>query len=127
MSHAFPAERAIEASGVLTDQPEEGPMIKTILVPATGSDMDIAVFRSALAVARTFAAHLEFLHVHVDAMAIAARVNSDVGVGVGAPVIGLVDQLEEDAGRLEAKARQGFQEFCAREGLAQTDTPIAQS
>ena len=27
-------------------------MIKTILVPATGSDMDIAVFRSALTVAR---------------------------------------------------------------------------
>ena len=43
-------------------------MIKTILVPATGSDLDIAVFRSALTVARAFAAHLEFLHVQVDAM-----------------------------------------------------------
>src|SRR5215469_8118133 len=126
MSHAFPAERAIEASGVLTDQPEEGPMIKTILVPATGSDMDIPVFRSALTVARAFSAHLEFLHVHVDAMAIATRVNSDVGVGVGAPVIGLVDQLEENAGRLEAKARQSFQEFCAHERLVLADTPIAQ-
>jgi nucleotide-binding universal stress UspA family protein len=100
-------------------------MIKTILVPATGSDMDLAVFRSALTVARAFTAHLEFLHVHVDAMAIAARVNSDVGVGVGAPIVGLVDQLEEDAGRLEAKARQSFQEFCAGEGLVQADTPIA--
>ena len=48
-------------------------MIKTILVPATGSDMDIAVFRSALTVARAFAAHLEFLHVHVDATAMAVR------------------------------------------------------
>ena len=36
-------------------------MIKTILVPATGSDSDSAVFTSALAIARTFAAHLEFL------------------------------------------------------------------
>ena len=88
-------------------------MIKTILVPATGSDMDIAVFRSALTVARAFAAHLEVLHVHVDATAIAATMVSDAGIGVGAPVIGLVnqipviglvDQIEEDAGRREAKA-----------------------
>ena len=47
-------------------------MIKTILVPATGNDMDIAVFQSALTVARGFAAHLEFLHVHPDATAMAA-------------------------------------------------------
>jgi hypothetical protein len=92
-------------------------MIKTILVPATGSDMDIAVFRSALTVARAFAAHLEFLHVHVDAMAMAATAVSHGGVGDGAMISRLADQLEEDAGRLEAKARQSFQEFCAREQL----------
>jgi nucleotide-binding universal stress UspA family protein len=101
-------------------------MIKTILVPATGNDMDIAVFRSALTVSRAFAAHLEFLHVHVDAMAIASTMVSGAGVGIGAPVGRLVDQIEEDAGRLEAKARQSFQEFCARERLVLADTPIAQ-
>ncbi len=101
-------------------------MIKTILVPATGSDMDIAVFKSALTVARAFAAHLEFLHVHLDVMAMAATAVSHVGAGIGTPVTGLVSQIEEDAGRLEAKARQSFQEFCAREGLALADTPIAQ-
>src|SRR5262245_36705750 len=101
-------------------------MIKTILVPATGNDMDIAVFRSALTVARAFAAHLEFLHVHVDALAMAARMVSHVGVGVGDAVSRLADQIEEDAGRLEAKARQSFQEFCARERLVLADTPIAQ-
>src|SRR5215472_6187961 len=99
-------------------------MIKTILVPATGSDLDIAVFRSALTVARAFAAHLEVLHVHVDATAVAATMASDAGVG--AMVIGLVDQIEQDAGRREAKARQSFQEFCAREQLVLADTPIAQ-
>lgn len=41
-------------------------MIKTILVPATGSDADTAVFASALAVARRFDAHLDFLHIRVD-------------------------------------------------------------
>ena len=101
-------------------------MIKTILVPATGNDMDIAVFRSALTVSRAFAAHLEFLHVHVDAMAIASTMVSGAGVGIGAPVGRLVDQIEEDAGRLEAKARQSFQEFCARERLVLADTPTAQ-
>ena len=107
-------------------------MIKTILVPATGNDMDIAVFRSALTVARAFAAHLEFLHVHVDAVAMAAAMVSDVGVGVGAPVIGgspvvgIVDRIEQDAGRLEAKARQSFQDFCARERLGLADMSIPQ-
>src|SRR6516165_7698208 len=101
-------------------------MIKTILVPATGSDMDLAVFRSALTVARAFAAHLEFLHVHVDAMAMAAAAASHMGVCVGTPGTGLVSQIEEDAGRLEAKARQSFQEFCVRERLMLADTPMAQ-
>jgi nucleotide-binding universal stress UspA family protein len=101
-------------------------MIKTILVPATGSDMDIAVFRSALTVARAFAAHLEFLHVHVDAVAMAARMVSHVRVGVGDAVSRLADQIEGDAALLEAKAGQSFQEFCAREQLVLADTPTAQ-
>jgi hypothetical protein len=41
-------------------------MIKTILVPATGSDADAGVFASALAVARPFGAHLGFLHIRID-------------------------------------------------------------
>ena len=97
-------------------------MIKTILVPATGSDLDIAVFRSALTVARAFAAHLEFLHVQVDAMAMAATMVSDGRVDVSV----LVDQIRKDASLREAKARQNFEEFCARERLAQVDAPIAQ-
>jgi len=99
------------------------PVFDAIL--ATGSNMEIAVFRSALTVARAFAAHLEFLHVHVDARAIAATMVSNEGVGVGATVIGLIDQIEEDAGRREAKARQTFQKFCAGERLVLADTPIA--
>jgi len=101
-------------------------MIKTILVPATGSDLDIAVFQSALTVARAFAAHLEVLHVRVDAMAMAASMVSGAEVGASATVIGLVDQIKEDAGRREAKARQTFDEFCARERLVLADTPVAQ-
>src|SRR5262245_54320546 len=42
------------------------PMIKTILVPTGGSDTDLVVFETALAIAQPFRAHLEFFHVHVD-------------------------------------------------------------
>jgi nucleotide-binding universal stress UspA family protein len=96
-------------------------MIKTILVPATGSDRDNAVFASALAIARAFAAHLEFLHVRPDAAATAVAMASDGG---GATMLGgLVDRLEEEATQREEKARQSLQAFCGREGLALLDAP----
>ena len=41
--------------------------MKKILVPAGGSKTDLAVFETALAVARPLGAHLEFRHVHLDA------------------------------------------------------------
>jgi nucleotide-binding universal stress UspA family protein len=96
-------------------------MIKTILVPATGSDSDTAVFASALAVARAFAAHLEFLHVRPDAEAMAVAMASDGG---GATMVGgLIDRLEEEADEREEKANRLFQSFCEREGLALRDAP----
>src|SRR6516162_8455264 len=90
-------------------------MIKSILVPATGSEADDAVFASALAVARKFAAHLDFLHVRADATAMAATMASE---GSGAMITGLLQRLEEEADGREAKAKQLFQRFCAREGLS---------
>lgn len=96
-------------------------MIKTILVPATGSDSDGAVFASALAVARAFAAHLEFLHVRPDAAATAVAMASDGG---GATMVGgLINRLEEEASEREEKAKRLFQGFCEREGLALRDAP----
>src|SRR5712691_9425778 len=94
-------------------------MIKTILVPATGSNADDAVFMSALAVARAFEAHIDVLHVRVDAGAMAATMASD---GSGAMITGLVDRMEQEADQREEKAKQRFQLFCAREGLP-TDAP----
>lgn len=46
--------------------PDEYPMLKYILVPVIGARTDAPVFATALAVARLFRAHLEFLHVRVD-------------------------------------------------------------
>ncbi len=98
-------------------------MIKTILVPATGSDTDDAVFMSALAVARAFEAHIDFLHVRVDAGAMAATMASD---GSGAMITGLVDRMEQEADQREEKAKQLFQRFCAREGLPTDEGAPAQ-
>ena len=78
-------------------------MIKTILVPATGSDRDTAVFASALAVARPFAAHIEFLHVRPDAAATAVAMAADGG---GATMVGgLINRLEEEADAAREKGK----------------------
>jgi nucleotide-binding universal stress UspA family protein len=99
-------------------------MIKSILVPATGSAADVAVFTSALAVARRFEAHLEFLHVRADAAAIATTMASDGGGGA-AMVGGLVEQLDDEVSKRAARAQALFEQFCAREGVAIADAPPA--
>lgn len=98
--------------------------MKTILVPATGSNTDAGIFASALAVARAFDAHLDFLHVHVDARAMAATMAAD---GSGAAMVGgLVERIEEDARAREDTAKQIFERFCERERLVITDNPASQ-
>jgi nucleotide-binding universal stress UspA family protein len=90
-------------------------MIKTVLVPATGSDRDAVVFAAALSVARRFSAHLEFLHVRPDAAALAVSMAVD---GSGATMVGsLMNQLEQEAALREEKAQQSFRGFCEREAL----------
>ncbi|HEX9534570.1 MAG TPA: universal stress protein [Stellaceae bacterium] len=99
-------------------------MIKTILVPATGNQTDDAIFTSALAAARAFNAHLDFLHVRVDAAAMVAAMATD---GSGAAMVsGLVERVDEEATRREDTARQLFQRFCERERLVIADTPAGQ-
>jgi nucleotide-binding universal stress UspA family protein len=99
-------------------------MIKTILVPATGSQTDDGVFASALAMARAFDAHLDLLHVRVDAAAMAATMAAD---GSGAALItGLVERIDEDTRQREETASQLFQRFCEREHLVMADGPAAQ-
>ena len=99
-------------------------MIKTILVPATGSGTDDAVFTSALALGRAFDAHLEFLHVRVDAAALAAMMAAD---GTGAAMVGgLVERIEQEAGEREERAKALFQRFCERERLTIAETPTGQ-
>jgi nucleotide-binding universal stress UspA family protein len=100
-------------------------MIKTILVPSTGRHTDNAVFASALAVARPFAAHLDVLHVRIDAAAMAVTMAAEAG---GATMVGgLINQIEAGAVQREEAAKQLFERFCEREGLAIGDPPPGSS
>ena len=96
-------------------------MLKTILVPAAGDARDASTFAAALAAARAFDAHLDFLHIRIDAVALAATMTADGGSGI--MVSGLIDRMEADSDRREAAAKAAFDEFCAREGLALAERP----
>ena len=96
-------------------------MIKTILVAATGTDSDNATFAAALAIARPFAAHLDVLHVKLDAVNTAVAMTTDAGSG--ALTAGLVQRLEQDARERETKAQEIFTQFCGGAGLALSGTP----
>ena len=100
-------------------------MIKTILVPATGSDTDAGVFASALAVARPFGAHLGFLHICIDAATFAATIMPEVSSGH--VLTDAINRMEEEAQQREQKAKQLFETFCRREGLVVAETPSTQS
>ncbi len=96
-------------------------MIKTILVAATGNDSDAATFAAALAIARPFAAHLDVLHVRLDAVNTAVAMTTDVGSG--ALTTGLIERLEQDSREREATAQEIFTRFCGAAGLALTSAP----
>ena len=96
-------------------------MIKTILVTATGGEHDRAAFAAALCVARMFDAHMDILHVGVDAVALAAAMTPEGSSGV--MVGSLIDRIEADSHRREGLAKAAFDVFCAREGISLTDKP----
>jgi len=100
-------------------------MIKTILVPAMGSETDVGVFASALAVARPLGAHLGFLHICIDAATFAATITPEVSSGH--VLTDMINRMEEEAQKREQKAKQLFETFCRREGLVVAETPPIQS
>jgi nucleotide-binding universal stress UspA family protein len=101
-------------------------MIKTILVPATGSETDVATFATALQVARSFAAHLDVLHVRLDTTEVAVAMAADIGGG-GALSGQLIEQLEREVREREADARRIFSAFCVRENLTVTVSPAVRT
>ena len=100
-------------------------MIKSILVPATGKDSDNQAFSLALAVARPLGAHIDFLHIRLDAASFAAMISPEVSTG--RIVTDLISKMEEEADRREDRAKKSFENFCRVEGIAVLEAPPAAS
>jgi hypothetical protein len=71
-------------------------MVKTILVPTSGSETDAVVFETALAAARPCQAHLEFFHVRVSAGE-ALRYTPHASFARGKALRGTLRELREDS------------------------------
>jgi len=97
-------------------------MYRNILVPATGTAADAAVFATALLAARQFGGHLSFLHVRVDTTDVLLSMTSG-GVGGGDAVQAVVDRIEAESVAQEATARRSVEAFCTQAGIAMLDAP----
>jgi nucleotide-binding universal stress UspA family protein len=97
-------------------------MIKTILVPVSGSDADQSVFATALAVGRPFAAHLSFLHIHLAPVTAATRV-PHFEFCEGAAISATLQTLRREGDRLARAAQQHFAMFCSAHEVEVRDRP----
>jgi len=97
---------------------QESQVIKTILVPVTGTERDPAVLATAAGMMRYLGARLDFLHVRPDAASIAAALGPDGGAFAAGS---LIETFERDAALREKTARGTVEAFCGREGLALGD------
>ena len=96
--------------------------MKSILVPIGGSESDGSLFETALAAARLFSSHLQFLHVYIGAGEAAANM-PHTEFAMGPALSGALEQLQHDADIRSATAAQHFREFCARSAVEIGDKP----
>ena len=95
-------------------------MMRSLLVPVTGTEADLTALTTALKIARDFSAHIDALHVRLDAVDVAVKTAS----GQGGPLVEhLIQQLEQDAHERETRARRTFEDFCNRENVPRVDRP----
>jgi nucleotide-binding universal stress UspA family protein len=99
-------------------------MPKIILLPATGTAVDGAVFTTALAAARLFDGHLIALHVRPDVRReIAAMASADMGMAGG--LDSTIAQMEEEADSRERAAEAAWRGFCETHGIKLAERPCA--
>jgi len=97
-------------------------MFKTILVPASGSRTDEAVFATALGLARPFDAHLRFLHVRLTP-ATAALAVPQFAFCRGVEISNELERLRRLMAELATSARRHVEDFCKTNGVGFRDTP----
>jgi nucleotide-binding universal stress UspA family protein len=96
--------------------------MRSILVPIGGSETDHPLFETALAAARPFAAHLQFVHVHVGAGEAAVHV-PHAAFAMGPALSNALSDLDAEARFRSAAAAQHFRDFCLRSKVEIRDAP----
>jgi nucleotide-binding universal stress UspA family protein len=92
-------------------------MIKTILVPATGTEIDNATYPDAFAVARTFGANVDALHVAADPLEVAVNLSVDGGGAGGVLLERMIDDTKAEIDQHERDAHRIFVDACRGEGI----------
>lgn len=98
-------------------------MFKYVLVPATGAETDIPVFRAAVAMARLNEAHLVFLHVRIDTERVSLPMAS-ADYGGGNELGEFIEVLEQEATARHDRAKDRVHSFCASENIAMSSTAV---
>ena len=96
-------------------------MIKTILVPTSGSDTDQSVFATALAAARALDAHLRLFHVNLSAGE--AALHAHLEFCQGPELADALGALSEHEKALSVQARKHFESFCTANRIPVFDSP----
>jgi nucleotide-binding universal stress UspA family protein len=97
-------------------------MIKTIFVPASGSDTDDRVFATALALARPLRAHLRFFHLRLSACDAALR-SRHVEFCPAPAINDALQRLEEREEDLSATVSRHVNSFCAANDIPLCSVP----
>jgi nucleotide-binding universal stress UspA family protein len=96
--------------------------MKSFLIPIGGSDTDAGLFETALAAARPFSSHLNFLHVHVDPGEAALNM-PHTGFAMGPALRNALRELGTKADSRSDLAARHFREFCAKSEVEIRDAP----
>lgn len=99
-------------------------MIKTILVPTSGTQADANTFAAALAVASPLAAHVDFYHQRLSLCEAAVR-SRHVQFSVGPALSDALEQLARRDSDLSAMAAKHFAQFCETHEVVVRQTPPA--
>jgi hypothetical protein len=116
-------ERSCDHRADATGQAERKfSMIRTILVPASGSETDAVIFETALAAARPCKAHLEFFHVRVSAGE-ALRYSEHACFARGKALRNALRELKEESEKRWEAAQCRVRDFCNQHKITIADAP----
>jgi nucleotide-binding universal stress UspA family protein len=97
--------------------------MKSFLIPIGGSDTDSRLFETALAAARPFSSHMNFLHVHVGPGE-AALNSPHTSFAMGPALSSALQDLDTKAQTRSELAARHFGEFCAKANVEIRDAPV---